>query len=279
LVVSVHDVAPASAEATRQWVQLLGPLGIPLSLLVIPGPWRGSSLAEPDRDGRELAGWLRARQASGDEVSVHGWTHRAEPGGPVLRRASGALLARGAGEFWALDRASTAERTRQGVEVLEREGLEVVGSTPPGWLAGGPALRGLGDAGLRYSTDHRGLRDLRTGRRWSAPALCQRPASPAAPAPPASASASENGAPTSAGRPRGVGLELAGRGVLRAAHLLAAAGRSVRIGLHPADLDRPRLAAEAVDAVRRCLAAGAEPVTYAEAHRRLLQGVQGAELS
>jgi predicted deacetylase len=266
LVVSVHDVAPSSAEPSREWVRLLGSLGIPLSLLVIPGPWRGRSLAEPDQDGRDLAGWLRARQEIGNEISVHGWTHQADPGGPVLRRASGAVMARGAGEFWALDRENTADRTRQGLDVLDREGLQVVGSTPPGWLAGPAALQGLGDAGLQYSTDHRGLRDLRTGHRWSAPALCHRPAASGV----SPNNRSTNNRSTS-NRPRGIGLEFAGRTVLKAAHLLVAAGGSVRIGLHPDDLGRPRLADDALLSIRRCLDAGAEPVTYAEAFRRLTQ--------
>jgi hypothetical protein len=50
---------------------------------------------------------------------------------------------------------------------------------------------------------------------------------------------------------------------------LVAAGRSVRIGLHPDDLERPGLLPATVNAVRRCLAAGAQAMTYAEVLTRL----------
>ena len=49
IVVSIHDVAPASAEQTARWCADMDGLGIGVSLLVIPGLWRGMQLADaPD---------------------------------------------------------------------------------------------------------------------------------------------------------------------------------------------------------------------------------------
>jgi predicted deacetylase len=139
LLVSIHDVAPSTASATRRWVSLLAGTRIPLTFLAVPGPWRGARFGDRGDDGLDLAGWLRARQQGGDEICVHGWCHRADVPGWPARRWSGSVVARGAAEFWALDRATAATRTADGVAVLERHGLAVSGTTPPGWLAGASA--------------------------------------------------------------------------------------------------------------------------------------------
>jgi predicted deacetylase len=89
LVVSVHDVAPASAAETLRWCADVDALGIPVSLLVIPGPGRGQQLA----DTPDFARVLRERRDRGDEVMVHGWTHVAGPQGSRTRRAIGRAVA------------------------------------------------------------------------------------------------------------------------------------------------------------------------------------------
>jgi uncharacterized protein len=255
LVVSVHDVAPATASAARPWAAMLTRTRIPLTFLVVPGPWRGAGFTDGvDRTG--LAGWLRARQQQGDEVCVHGWCHRADAGhGP--RHRIGTLVARGAAEFWTLDRPAAANRTAAGLAMLDRHGLAVSGTTPPGWLAGAPARQGMADAGLVYCTDHAGLTHLLSGRRWRAPALCHRPATPSPDRP--------RGAPSRVAQV----ADAAGRRVVGAAPWLVRAGGSVRIGLHPDDLDRPGLAEATLAAVHACLDAGAAPTTYGDVARRM----------
>src|SRR5262245_61356915 len=99
IVVSVHDVAPATADETARWCADADRLGIPVSLLVIPGPWRGMQLA----DAPGYADVLHERRARGDEIVLHGWCHTAGPEGSALRRAFGRAVARGAAEFAALD--------------------------------------------------------------------------------------------------------------------------------------------------------------------------------
>src|SRR5262245_48558484 len=106
-------------------------------MLVIPGPWRGGSLADLPSYGEVL----RARVAGGDELVLHGWTHGAGPEGSRLRRAVGYAVARGAAEFAALDEARATERLAAGRAVLAGLGLAVDGFTPPGWLASGATNR------------------------------------------------------------------------------------------------------------------------------------------
>jgi predicted deacetylase len=256
LVVSVHDVAASTAGAIREWTAALDSCGVALTFLAVPGPWRGPQLGR-DRDGRELAAWLRCRQDRGDEIAVHGWLHRADIPGDLPRRVVGSAVARGCAELWTADRKVAAARTVKGLEVLRSNGLAVLGSTPPGWLSSRKARAGLAEAGLQYVTDHAGLLDLASSRRWWAPALCHRPACP-----PGGCAAARPGATA-------VALERLGRAVVEAAPQLIAVGTSVRIGVHPDDLRRPGLLDATVDAVRQCLVAGAEAITYAEVLNRL----------
>ena len=257
LVVSVHDVASATTRSARIWAEALDGCGVPLTFLAVPGPWRGPEFGRGP-EGKELASWLRRRQDAGDEIAVHGWFHQADVRAALPRRTVGTLVARGSAELWALDRETATARTQEGVDVLRRNGLLVTGTTPPGWLSSRAARAGLAAAGLQYVTDHAGLLDLATARRWWAPALCHRPAV----LPGGGYGAALPGATALA-------LERMGRRVVSVAAQLVSVGRSVRIGLHPDDLERPGLLAGTVEVIRQCLAAGAEATTYAEVLRRL----------
>jgi predicted deacetylase len=232
-VVSIHDVAPATAAETERWCADADRLGIPVSLLVIPGPWRGGALA----DDPGYAEVLRARAAHGDELVLHGWTHVAGPEGSALRRAVGRAVARGAAEFAALDEDQATERLASARSVLDGLGLPVAGFTPPGWLASPAAERALARAGFRYTTSHFGLRDLGTGRLRRGFALSHRPSG-------------------------GLG-ERAGAAVLgTVARRTARRGGLVRIALHPDDLRRPGLRDVTLRAIEAVLAAGGQATTY-----------------
>jgi uncharacterized protein len=233
LVVSVHDVAPASALACRAWVRDLDRLGVPASLLVIPGPWRGPSVA----DDAETAAWLHRRVDAGDEVVQHGWLHEGVPGGARWRQAVGQVVARGCAEFVALDDAAAARRLEWGREALDRVGLAVDGFTPPGWLASPGSLRAMRRLGFRYTTSHLGIHQLvPSGPTVRAPALSHRPG--------------------------GRGERIAADLLARVSRRSAAAGRGVRIALHPADRARPGLVDATLDAIASVVALGAVPRTY-----------------
>ena len=159
LVVSIHDVAPPTTvrEALR-WTDDLDRRGVPSTLLVVPGPWRTPSF-EP---ASELAAWLRQRQRQGDEIAQHGWEHRAAPGGPAWRRATGWVAARGCAELWSVERVAARRSLAAGRELLLLAGLATVGITASG-LPGLPR-RGRGDARRRVP-----LHDLPSPRARPAP--------------------------------------------------------------------------------------------------------------
>jgi predicted deacetylase len=232
LVVSVHDVAPATAAACRAWVADLDRLGVPTSLLVVPGPWRGPSI----RHDPETTAWLHGRVEAGDEVVQHGWLHEGVPGGPGWRRAVGRVVARGCAELVALDEEDAARRLRHGREVLDDLGFTVDGFTPPGWLASPGAQRAVRRLGFRYTTSHFGIHPLPVGPVIRAPALSHRPG----------------------GRGERAGARL----LTLVSRRAAAAGRGVRIAVHPVDRDRPGLVEVTLDAVAEAIARGAVPQTY-----------------
>jgi predicted deacetylase len=235
LVVSVHDVAPATAAAARAWVEDLSSLGVPLSLLVVPGPWQS---ARTLLDDAETAVWLHQRLRAGDEIIQHGWRHQAAPGGSWWRQAMGQVVARGCAEFTALDQAEATRRIAKGREVLARVGLHPVGFTPPGWLASPAVGSALRACGFRYTTSHLGIHRLDDDRFVRAFALSHRPG----------------------GRGERLGCELLARSARRA----AARGSPVRIAVHPADRDRPGLVDATLAAVADVVALGARPTTYSQ---------------
>lgn len=233
LVVSVHDVAPGSAAESARWCADADDLGIPVSLLVIPGDWRGERL----REHPGFAAMLRDRAARGDELVLHGWSHRAGPEGGRVRRAAGYAVARGAAEFAALDERQAADRLGSAGEVLDALGLAMAGFTPPGWLASAAAQRALAAAGYRYTTNHFGVRDLRSGRLHRGFALSHRPGG-------------------------GFGERL-GAAIMRSGAAWASRRPGVvRVALHPDDLHRPGLRDVTLRAIEAAIAAGARPVTY-----------------
>jgi predicted deacetylase len=234
-VVSIHDVSPATAEQTRRWCEDADSLGVPVSLLVIPGPWRGMRLA----DAPDYARVLADRAGRGDEIVLHGFTHRAGPEGSAVRRAVGHAVARGAAEFAALSAAQATERLAEGKATMAEVGLTADGFCPPGWLASPGAVTALKSHGFRYVTTHWGLRHLRDGRLRRGFALSHRP----------------TGGPG----------ERVGVALLRAAIRRGTArGGLVRIALHPDDLGRPRLRDETLRAIETVLAAGGQAMTYGQ---------------
>jgi uncharacterized protein len=232
LVVSIHDVAASTAEASASWSADLTARGVPATLLAIGGPWRGPELAHaPD-----LAAWLRSREAMGDEVAYHGWHHTAAQTGPRGRRLVAHVVARGAAEFAALDDIEATWRLLRGMETLVDQGLHPVGFTPPGWLASPATRRACARLGYRYTTTQAAVIDNTAGTRHRIPAFCHRPDSR---------------------------LEGAGAMLLRRATATRARGhRTVRIALHPGDLGRPGLRDVTLRAIDDALEAGLKPETY-----------------
>ena len=237
LLVSIHDVAPATLPEARAWLAALDDRGVPATVLVVPGPWRRPTLVQD----QETVSWLQAAVARNHEVALHGWDHGTCATTDVVRRATGRLVARGADEFLGLDRAQAAARLAAGQRILRDAGLDPTGFTPPGWLASRGTRHAAGELGLRYLTTQRAVIDLRKARHHRIPALSNRPG----------------------GWTEAVGAELLRRGAPR---LVERGG--VRIALHPEDLHHPRARGGALAAIDAVLATSAEPMTYADFVRR-----------
>ena len=255
LVVSIHDVAPATAAETRSWLADLDGLGVRATLLIVPGPWRGSALSEAPEYGTEL----RRTAEAGHELALHGWCHAAQPGGNRSRRWSGSVAARGAGEFWTLDATEARTRIDQGLAALRLVGIEPEGFVPPGYLASPGTQQALAECGLRYWTSHFGLHDLQARVRYTVVALSHRPAIGAE------------------GRPFG---ERSGNYLIeRSPQWFTRHGRPLRLALHPDDLRRPGLRDTTLRAIERALKFGARAMTYRELLARYCESRTGERRS
>jgi predicted deacetylase len=232
-VVSVHDVSPGTASAARRWLADLDERGVPATLLLIPGPF-GDGPALPDDAG--LVEHLHAAAGRGHELALHGYRHEGVPGGPPWRRGVNRVLVRGAGEFWTLTEDQARRRLRAGLETLADAGIDVVGFTPPGWLASPGTRHALAALGFAYWTSHLAVHRLPGGPIRRMPALSHRPG--------------------------GTGERAGARLMVDAARTFARLRMPFRIALHPADLTRPGLRRAALSAIDLTVAAGGRPTTY-----------------
>lgn len=242
LMVSIHDIAPGTAPQTSRWLEALDSRGIPATLLLVPGPWRGPSLVSDTR----LAADMLDAQDRGHELALHGFYHVATHGsGPLWRRGVAQLMARGAAEFATLSEGEARARIKAGLEELADVGIEPVGFHPPGWIASPQAVNALRRSGLRYYSTQfavhsfAGSGGATAELKLSAFALSHRPG----------------------GTGERIGLRL----MTEAARRFARDGRAFRIALHPDDLTRPGLREATLDAIDGALDLGARPTTYAAA--------------
>jgi uncharacterized protein len=147
--VSVHDVAPATWPNCTRLLELLAPLGVRATLLVVPH-YHGGCRADADA---AFAAALRARVAHGDEVVVHGYYHRDTGPAPRTPLAWGRrrLYTASEGEFAALEADAALALIRAGRGMLESLGLRPRGFVAPAWLLGAGAWAALRVSGLRYT--------------------------------------------------------------------------------------------------------------------------------
>ncbi|MCC7492023.1 MAG: DUF2334 domain-containing protein [Fimbriimonadaceae bacterium] len=237
LVVSVHDVCPRTFALCRQILVALSAAGVRRrSLLVSP--------AEPGLAPEATPGfvpWLHRCAAAGDEIVLHGYHHRRDPVEPPLRGRAAwldGLLARGAGEFVGLDQATALARLVAGRAALDRLGLPTSGFVAPAWLYSPAAATAVRQAGFDYYTTHGRLRDLRRGREHWSFGISNRPGS--------------------------LAPDLVGRAVNEAFSLLHRPLPLLRLAVHPADCQHHQPFQHTLALVRRALAAGRRPLTYAE---------------
>ena len=240
LAVALHDIEPATFERCaliRDWLDDHGVDQV--TLLVIPArdlhPLAGRS--------PEMVQWLLERERGGDAIAQHGFQHvRPRKGRPWTGRTDGiGELARAFGadretEFLGLDPVETRRAVDAGRRVLKLAGLEPKGFVAPGY-AYTPALRETLEGRFQWWTALLGLhRSHERGRRERL-------------SPPIAFS--------SGGRLR----KALSPALLRAGALVS--GSTLRLDLHPADLDDPKHML-ALEWVLKRTAANREAVTYEE---------------
>lgn len=142
--VVLHDVAPSTRSACIRTLKAIADVAaLPLTLLVVPR-YHG------DAPSSDFEAWLGQRRQRGDELALHGYTHRDDlpPNGVVdrLRRKS---YTRGEGEFWALPEGEAKERVEAGVAWFRQNGWPLHGFVAPAWLLGPQAWPAL--AGFEYT--------------------------------------------------------------------------------------------------------------------------------
>lgn len=170
LIVSVHDIAPATRDASARIIEQLAQLGVRCcSLLVVPNyHFHGSSFAD-----REFVNWLRQLEAAGHEIVMHGYYHAraALPREGMRDRVITRVYTQREGEFYDLDYDEAFRRISQAREEFRGAGLKPHGFIAPAWLLSADAERAARDCEIEYTTRLGSVRDLRHGRTYGAHSL------------------------------------------------------------------------------------------------------------
>ncbi len=159
LVVSIHDVAPATQASVEQILTELVQRGVEAcSLLVVPNHHhQGRSLGEAN-----FRSWLQDLAARGHEIVIHGFYHQR------LRRAGENIPAKmmtriytaDEGEFFDLGYDEALRLLREAQDEFAAHGFHPIGFIAPAWLLGAEAQRAVIDAGMEYTTTLRTVLDF-----------------------------------------------------------------------------------------------------------------------
>lgn len=228
LAVALHDVEPATYERCALIRDWLSDHGVDrVTLLVIP-----ARDLHPFHDRRpEMTEWLAERSRAGDSVAQHGLSHVQLRPGPRVREALGHRRTARTAEFVGLDEGETQRAVSAGRRLLKLAGIEPRGFVAPAY-AYTPALR----VTLREQFEWwAGLWGLHRGPAVprllaSRPAASSETGGGGAPALPRLSPAFGFGQGGAAGRALSPLLVRAGA---------CSAGSTLRLDLHPSDLDRP----------------------------------------
>jgi len=170
LVVSVHDVAPATRAAAEKIVTELSQHRVPVcSLLVVPNyHHRGSSTED-----RGFVRWLQDLEAQGHEIVIHGYFHERprREGEQVREKFLTRLYTNDEGEFYDLEYDEAFRRITQARDEFVGAGLTPRGFIAPAWLLGAAAERAAVEAEMEYTTRLTEVRDLRFGNNFLARTL------------------------------------------------------------------------------------------------------------
>jgi uncharacterized protein len=170
LIVSVHDVAPATRAAAERIIAELSHHQVPVcSLLVVPNyHHRGSSMED-----RDFVRWLQDLETQGHEIVIHGYFHERprRDGERIREKFLTRFYTNDEGEFYDLDYDEAFRRITRARDDFAKAGLRPRGFVAPAWLLGSAAERAAVAAEMEYTTRLTGVRDLRFGDNFHARTL------------------------------------------------------------------------------------------------------------
>ncbi len=170
LVVSIHDVAPATQLIASKIVSELAQSGVHhCSLLVVPNyHHRGASMQD-----RDFVSWLRQLETGGHEIVIHGYFHERPKAGreSVADKVVTQFYTQGEGEFYDLGYEEAFRRIIAARNEFFAAGLKPSGFVAPAWLLSHHGLRAARDAEMEYTTHLRNVIDLRSDETFPARSL------------------------------------------------------------------------------------------------------------
>jgi len=157
--VVLHDVASSTRAACQRVLDSIARVAeVPVTLLAVPR-YHGET---PSLD---FEAWLGQRSARGDELALHGWTHRDElPATGTIDRVRRRHYTRSEGEFAALPEAEARQRIAAGVAWFRDHGWPLRGFVAPAWLLGPGAWAAVGSFDFEYTSTLRQIVHLPDGR-------------------------------------------------------------------------------------------------------------------
>jgi predicted deacetylase len=161
VVVSLHDVAPYTQQITSTIMSELSAHGVRVcSVLVVPDYHHEGLFAKH----RAFVTWLRALEADGHEIVIHGYFHERPPQTKETLRDKFVtrFYTQNEGEFYDLSYEEALRRITTARDEFRALGLKPRGFIAPAWLLGTEAEHAVRDAQLEYTTRLRTVCDLRT---------------------------------------------------------------------------------------------------------------------
>ena len=161
IVVSLHDVSPCTQQITSTIISELSAHGVRVcSVLVVPDYHHEGLFAKH----RAFVTWLRALEADGHEVVIHGYFHeRPSQTKETLRdKFVTRFYTQNEGEFYDLGYEEALRRITTARDEFRALGLNPRGFIAPAWLLGNEAEQAVRDAQLEYTTRLRTVCDLRS---------------------------------------------------------------------------------------------------------------------
>jgi predicted deacetylase len=153
LCIVLHDAAPSTRSACVRTLAAVRQVAgdVPVTILAVPR-------YHDEAPSAQFEAWLGERSQRGDELALHGCTHRDDgvPQGRLdaMRRSH---YTRGEGEFWALSRHEALARIDVGIEWFARNGWPLAGFVAPAWLLGPGAREALVERPFEYTATLRQL--------------------------------------------------------------------------------------------------------------------------